>query len=120
MLDVEIKQEIIALLDGGLSRRVENIFPFRVPEGGVITVNLRSDNPGTMELQSVEGGAVYLFRGPRTAKEIEKSVEEAEPWFDLAAAIGASATCNLEKGMGQISLFSKKTSLGFIRTCQYV
>jgi hypothetical protein len=117
MLDVNI-DAVIATMTG--QQEVENILPFLVPEKGILTANLRADHRGYMELQVISGAPVFLFRGGNlTAKEIEGLITAGTPNFDLAAAIGQSAKCQLEASMGMVTLFSEKTSMGFLRSCQY-
>jgi hypothetical protein len=116
MFDVNV-EAVIATLAG--QRKVENIVPFMVPEKGVITLNMRADDPGFMELQVVSGAPVFLYRGKKTAKEVEALLLGEMPDFGLAAAIGQAAVAQAEPGMGMVTLFSEKNSLGFLRSCQY-
>jgi hypothetical protein len=117
MLDVNI-DAVIATMTG--SQEVENVLPFLVPEKGILTVNLRADHRGYLELQVVTGAPVFLYRGGNlTAKEIEGLITAATPNFDLAAAIGQSARVQMEASMGMVTLFSEKNSMGFLRSCQY-
>jgi hypothetical protein len=117
MLDVNI-DAVIAVLSG--KQEVENIRSFLVPEKGLVTINLQAGHRGYLELQAISGGPIFLYRGANyTAVQIEGLMKEPNPIFDLAAAIGQSAHMQMESNMGQITLFSEKNSLGFIRSCQY-
>ena len=98
---------------------IDNLQPLLIPENGIVQLNLRTDHKGYLELQSVEGAAIFLFRGALTAVEVKTLLEGTNPFFDLAAAVGQSSQIKMEASMGEITLFSKKTTLGFIRTCQY-
>jgi len=115
MFDVNI-DAVIAGLSG--QQEIENVTPFLVPEKGIITLNLRTDHRGYLELQAISGGPIFMFRGSLSAKEIEVLLA-ATPNFDLAAAIGQAARVQMEASMGQVTLFSEKSSIGFLRSCQY-
>lgn len=116
MFDVNV-EAVIATLSG--QQEIENVTPFLVPEKGILTLNLRADHRGYLELQVVSGAPVFMFKGGNmTAKEIEVLMA-ATPNFDLAAAIGQSARVQMEASMGQVTLFSEKNSVGFLRSCQY-
>lgn len=117
MFDVNI-DAVVATLTG--QQEIENVNPFLVPEKGILTVNLRTDHRGYLELQVISGAPILLFRGGNlTAKEIESLLAAGTPNFDLAAAIGQAARCQMEASMGMITLFSEKNSVGFLRSCQY-
>jgi len=116
MLDVNI-DAVIAAYSG--SQGIENIRPALVPEKGVIQFNLHADHRGYLELQTISGAPIFLFRGSRTAKEIEALLTGENPYFDLAAAIGQASYMQMEASMGEVTLFSEKNTVGFIRTCQY-
>ena len=116
MFDVNI-DAVIATLSG--QQEIENFSPFLVPEKGVLALNLRTDHRGYLELQVVSGAPVFLFRGNRSAAEIESLLTGSVPDFDLAAAIGQAARVQMEASLGQITLFSEKNSVGFLRSCQY-
>lgn len=116
MFDVNI-DAVIATLSG--QQEIENVTPFQVPEKGVIALNLRTDHRGYLELQVISGAPVFMFRGGLTAAEIEALLSAGTPNFDLAAAIGQAARVQMESSMGQVTLFSEKNSVGFLRSCQY-
>lgn len=98
---------------------IENIYTFRTAEKGVVHIQPRTDRGGYLELQALEGATIYLFRGARSVADCEAALAGEIPAFDVAAAIGQSARIKMEPGIGEITVFSKKESLGFIRTVEY-
>lgn len=117
MFDVNI-DAVIATLSG--TQEIENLRPFLIPEKAIVTFNLRADHRGYLELQTVSGSPVFLYKGSNlTAAQIEELLKGENPNFDCAAAIGQAARIQMEASIGEITLFAEKPSVGFIRHCQY-
>lgn len=102
-----------------MKETIENLRQFKVGEKQVVKFNPRTDHKGYLELQAVEGAAIYLFRGSLSAAQCESALAEEFPNFDLAAAVGQAAQMKLEPSIGELTVFSKKESLGFVRICEY-
>jgi hypothetical protein len=98
---------------------VETVFPFTVAEKGIVRIQPRTDSVGYLEVQAIEGGPLFVWRGAKTAKECEETLENELGTFDIAAAIGQSGTMKVEPGISQLTVFSKKLTTGFIRVCEY-
>ena len=93
--------------------RTDHMYPFTVAENDVAHIQPRTDSGGEIELQAIEGAAVFLFKGTLDKDEAKAAAKDN---FHLAAAIGQSAVCKLEDSIGPVTVFSKKASTGFVRS----
>lgn len=98
-----------------MSEPIDHIYPFTVAENDVVHINTRADKRGAIELQAIEGAAVYCFRGTLSKDEAKLAAADN---FLLAAAIGQSAICKSADELGAVTVFSKKAATGFVRVIE--
>lgn len=93
----------------------DHIFPVKVGANAIVQINPRTGKHGVIELQSVEGGALFLFQGALTAADCEAALKGENPDFHLAAAVAGSSKIKMQRDIGTLTVFSKKESLGFVK-----
>jgi hypothetical protein len=98
---------------------VETVFPFTVAEKSIVRIQPRTDSVGFLEVNAIEGAPLFVWRGNKTAKECEETLENELGTFDVAAAIGQKGVIKVEPGVSQLTVFSNKLSIGYIRVREF-
>lgn len=95
---------------------MEYIQQFSIAENGVVHLKPSAPCKGKLELNIVEGGPVYLFRGRVEASAAASATAlNSNVQFDLGASPTGSAQMSIEGEIGTITVFSRKASIGFLR-----
>lgn len=91
--------------------------PFKIKKGTIARIPASYSGAGRLELQVVSGGPVYMFRGGLDRAGAEQHLgEPSNIDFDLGAAVGQSASINMEHGIGELTVYSPDAdSIGFLR-----
>lgn len=115
MLDVNIDAFVTAL-----NEKIYDLtfIPFFVGEKKVLPITVKVDLPGTMELQVIGGGPVFLFPRQLSEAEAERAINaevEPNPNYMLAAVKGQAAYRRVRKLDKQICVYADVASIGHIR-----
>jgi hypothetical protein len=106
---------------------MDDIYPFHIAappaEGGVQGVQgLTGRVNGNLFLHVLTGGPVYVFRGRRTAKDVQAMLADATGSvdFDLAATVQSGGT-SIEiaaSGLEYLTVYAPVDSIGFLKVVQ--
>jgi hypothetical protein len=95
---------------------MEYLQPFSIAKDKVAYLNPSASCKGYLELNVVEGGPVYLFRG---RVNLEAAVAGSSVGdntnFDLAANHEGNARISIEPDFGTVTVYSRADSIGFLR-----
>lgn len=98
---------------------IEHIYPFALAAKKPVVLRTRTDRRGYIELQAVENGPVFLFRGTLSAAECESAIEADKADFHLAAAVGQNACLKMEDSLGDVTVFSVGKGVGFLKVVSF-
>lgn len=95
---------------------IEHLFAINVAANDIQVINTRADTKGFLELQALEGGPLYLFPGTVAKADALAQIKKG---FLIGAAVGQAARCKTSSELGNVTVFAKVESMGFLKTVEY-